>query len=224
MLITPATSAFSKPKGFLVIEGVNGAGKSTLIRAIEALARERGNPPLVTREPGATPLGAALRSLVLEEKAGKPSPTTEIFLFAADRAEHVATVIQPALKARKPLVSDRYFYSTLAFQGYGRGLDLKEIQSVTDIAIRGVLPDLVILLDLDPAAGLARTKSRQAHEGTDAFEKEELAFHTRLREGFLTIAKTSPTPFLVVDATKGPEEVFAFVKPVIEKWLSNLSK
>ena len=222
MLITPATSNFSNPKGFLVLEGVNGAGKSTLLRSIEALAKDRGHPPIVTREPGATPLGSVLRSLVLEEKAGKPCPTAEIFLFAADRAEHVAKVIEPAIKSKKVVLSDRYFYSTYAFQGYGRGLNLKELEAVTDIAIRGVHPDLVILLDLDPAAGLARTKSRQKESGTDAFEKEELAFHTRLREGFLTIAKNSLTPFLVVDATLSPDEVFAFVKPVIEKWLAAL--
>jgi dTMP kinase len=224
MLVSSSSFAPAGSKGFFVLEGVNGAGKSTLQKKLAEYLTQCGIDTILTREPGATPIGNEIRSLVLETKAGTPAALTEIFLFAADRAEHVEKIIAPALKERKAVISDRYYYSTIAFQGYGRGLDRETIQSVNTVAIAGVTPDFVLLLDLDPAEGLRRTSTRTGQEGTDAFEKEKLSFHERLRKGFLEIAKSSKEAFLIVDASKSPEEIFNFVKPLVDRWREGLRR
>ena len=221
MRISPS-HIFKNSRGFLVLDGVNGAGKSTLLEQIKQIVAQANRPMLSTREPGATAVGSTIRSLVLNSQE-RLSPEAELFLFAADRAEHVTKVIQPALQKKQIVLCDRYFYSTEAFQGYGRGLNLKAVQSANELAVKDCLPDLVVLLDLDPATGLRRTKSRgDSVTGRDSFEEEELAFHTRLRQGFLTIANQRPEPFLVVDASVSPEQVLAQVRPVIENWINSL--
>jgi dTMP kinase len=203
----------AKLSGFIVFEGVNGGGKSSLIKAVSEALEARQH--IVSREPGATPLGVEIRALLLAHKAGKPSPTTELLLFSADRSHHVDTVVTPALNEKKMVLCDRYFYSTLAFQGYGRGIPLQEIETISQIATKNLMPDFVVLLDLDPATGLRRTKGRTS-DGKDAFEDEELAFHTRLRNGFLTMAETRPEPFFVIDANKPKEAVFDEVISLIK--------
>ncbi len=203
----------STPKGFIVIEGANGGGKSTLQRALAAYLEAKGKKVLLTREPGATKLGVELRSILLEGKVGKLTPRAELLLFAADRAEHVETVIRPAVNAGSLVISDRYFYSTSAFQGNGRGLDKATIEILNELAVASMLPDLVILLDLDAAIGLARIRER----GGDSFEKEDLAFHRRIRDGFLALADTRPEPFLVIDATQSAAQVLATAKAALDK-------
>ena len=218
MLCQADKLAFTKPQGFIVLEGVNGAGKTTLQNSIAGYFEKAGRACLKTFEPGATELGKALRKLLLERPHESKTPLTEVFLFAADRAEHVAGRIQPALCAGEIVISDRYFYSTLAFQGYGRGLDVDMLERINRIAIDGTTPDLVILMDLDPEEGLRRTRSRQdATAGIDKFEDEELAFHRRLRDGFLQSAKNLPETFLVVDASRSQAEIFEAVKPALDK-------
>ena len=197
---------------FVVLEGVNGAGKSTLQRRLQAELVRSGLEVTMTHEPGATPIGKEIRSLLLGDRAPHRDPLTELLLFTADRAEHVRSVIRPALARGAHVLCDRYFYSTIAFQGYGRGLDRAVIQQLTNIAVGETLPDLVILLNLDPASGLRRTRGRV---DSDAFEREELAFHERLHAGFLTLADDRPERFLVVDAMQSADAVFESVQPFV---------
>jgi dTMP kinase len=223
MLCDANNLRFTKPAGFIVLEGVNGAGKSTLQNSIAEYIEQAGRACLKTFEPGATELGKALRRLLLERPHESKTPLTEVFLFAADRAEHVAGRIRPALQAGQLVISDRYFYSTLAFQGYGRGLDVEMLERINRIAIDGTTPDLVILMDLDPEEGLRRTRSRQdASAGIDKFEDEELAFHRRLRDGFLRCAKGLPESFLVVDAAQSQAEIFRRIRPALDSLLTAL--
>ena len=218
MIISPKEFRNSNPKGFIVFEGVNGCGKSTLMKRLAENLLADDREVICTREPGGTPLGVELRALVQEGKAGKISEKAELFLFAADRAEHVSRVVRPAIESGKIVLSDRYFYSSIAFQGYGRGIDLALISRVCEEAISGLHPDLVVLLDLDPREGLRRIQTQRnliEDGGADTFEQEKIDFHERLRKGFLEIAHSSPTPFLIIDASKSPDAVFSEALNVI---------
>lgn len=189
---------------FVACEGVNGCGKSTLITNLSTRLEAAGRPFVKTREPGGTPLGLELRKLLLEWKGEKKSDLAELLLFAADRAEHAEKIIRPALAQGSTVLCDRYLYSTITFQGNGRGISMDWIKQTNSLATQGLLPDLVILMDVDPSEGLRRTKAR-ASQAEDSFEAEELAFHQRIREGFLTIAKESPVPFLVLNGLDSKE-------------------
>lgn len=212
---------FNQPRGFAVLEGVNGAGKSTLLKRLLEASKPFGKDLLQTREPGGSDLGKQIRSLVLEASDEPPNDLSELFLFAADRAEHVSKCIRPATENGKLVVSDRYYYSTAAFQGYGRGLELEVVNKVNSIAIQGMLPDFVILLDLDPKIGLARKLYQPEEE--DKFEREQLEFHSKLRNGFLELASSCSEPFLVVDASSSSDAVFDQVYPLFERWVKSCS-
>lgn len=221
MIIQSDSIQFEDPTGFLVLEGVNGAGKTSLQHRIISFAIERGYTTLATHEPGGTRLGVALRQLLLASE-DQPCPIAEVFLFGADRAEHVRKVIIPALARHEVVVSDRFLYSTIAFQGYGHKMDRELIDMVNTAAVSNCHPDVVILLDLEPELGLKRTRARQLSLNAaqpDSFEHQELAFHRRLRAGFQEMAKTLPTPFLVVDATQSEELVWQRVEPLLVRWL-----
>lgn len=223
MRYAPKDLPLSAPQGFIVLEGVNGAGKTTLAERILALLTEYQRPYLFTREPGATPLGKELRRLLLESPHLKLSPNAELLLFGADRAEHVTKVLRPALAEKRLVVSDRYYYSTVAFQGYGRRLDHGLVQQINNIATGALEPDFVILLDIDAKLGLERSRKRQRVTGEkveDSFELETLAFHERIREGFLALADSLPTPFLVLDAEKSPEQLFAVARDALDRWVT----
>ena len=219
MIYTSDKIVFTKARGFLVLDGVNGAGKSTLAKRIGEFLKEKKLGFLFTQEPGGSELGSHIRKILLESEE-RLSPRAELLMFTADRAEHVDKVIRPALQNRTIVVSDRYYYSSEAFQGYGRGLALEPLRAVNSFAIDSCLPDLVILLDLDPAEGLRRASKRTATSGSDKFENEELEFHTRLRQGFLEIADRVVEPFLVLDAAKTQEQIFAQLEPVLERWVN----
>lgn len=189
---------------FFVFEGVNGSGKSSLI---DRLTKEIPNS-IRTREPGGTPLGEKLRQILQVDK--EPiSGLTELFLFQADRAHHVE-FLKAELAKGKTIFCDRYFYSSIAFQGAGRGL--KDVEELSIKAIQGLLPACVFLLDLDPIEGLKR---REGLLEIDRFEGEELEFHKRVREEFLRLAKIRPEPFVLIDATKSREEIFNSVYSII---------
>jgi len=214
MYITPATFRLSTPS-FIAIEGVNGCGKSTLSRGLADRIAAAGHSVIRTREPGGSELGAALRKVLLEWPHDPISQRAELLLFGADRAEHVTKIIKPGLAAGSWVISDRFTYSTIAFQGFGRGLERNVIDQVNSLATGGTGPALVILLDIDPAAGLKRIKKR-TDRGTDSFEREDLDFHHRIRDGYLQCAKELPEPFLVLDATLTPESILSSALSVLD--------
>jgi dTMP kinase len=198
----------ARSPAFVAFEGINGCGKTTLHKLLSAQLTAKGHAVCDTREPGGTPLGVEIRKLLLDWQGEKKSSRAELLLFAADRAEHIDKVIRPNLTRGTWVLSDRFIYSTITFQGHGRGIDRKLLDQANTLAIEGTVPDLVILLDLSPEEALKRIASRNS-SARDAFEDEELAFHTRIRNGFLECAKESPVPFLVLDATKTPEQLCA---------------
>ncbi|MFI1994601.1 dTMP kinase [Actinoplanes sp. NPDC020271] len=190
---------------FVVFEGGEGAGKSTQLTLLAEALREQGQDVVVTREPGATPLGGRIRRLVLDHSEDGPSPRAEALLYAADRAHHVATVVRPALARGAVVISDRYVDSSLAYQGAGRTLPVQEISWLSSWATGGLKPDLVVLLDVDPGVGLGRVSTRGV--GADRLESESKAFHERVRYAFLDLAAADPKRYLVLDAARPAEEI-----------------
>lgn len=197
----------------ITVEGVEGSGKSTQCRRLAALLRGRGLEVVETSEPDGTPLGQAVRGLF--EFEPRPSPLTQAFLFLAARQEHVARVIQPALARGAVVLSDRYTDATLAYQGYGQGLDLQTIHELNALATGGLLPDLTLLLDLDPGVGVRRIAGR----ALDAFERMDVAFHQRVREGYLEIARADKRRVLVFDAARDPDLVHADIARAVDEFL-----
>ncbi|GFJ79194.1 hypothetical protein Phou_033740 [Phytohabitans houttuyneae] len=192
---------------FVVFEGGEGAGKSTQVNALADALRAERREVVVTREPGATEVGQRIRSLVLGKQSNL-SPRAEALLYAADRADHVATVVRPALSRGAVVISDRYVDSSLAYQGAGRTLPVDEVSWLSSWATGGLRPDLVVLLDVPPEVGLGRA----ARRGTaDRLESESVAFHERVRYAFLDLAAADPKRYLVLDATHAPEEITAAV-------------
>jgi dTMP kinase len=180
---------------FIVFEGGEGCGKSTQTRALHRRLSKDGFGAILTREPGGTKLGERVRRYLKQTDETSISPLAELFLIATARAQLVSEVIRPELKRGKSVICDRFTPSTLAYQGYGRGLDIDAIRDVNGIATDGMSPDLIVLLDMPIEAGLGRKKSKEK----DRFESESLAFHTRVRRGYLDLAKTDPERWLVVD-------------------------
>ncbi len=197
----------SYPGLFVVFEGGEGAGKSTQVQRLARLIEAQGRAVVITREPGATPVGKQIRALLLDPGT-RLSPRAEALLYAADRAQHVATVVQPALDRGAVVLSDRYVDSSLAYQGAGRELELDEVAGLSRWATQGLRPDLTILLDIDPAIGLAR-----ATGSPDRIEAESLDFHKAVRRGFLALAAADPDRYLVVNALQSPDEVYAALTP-----------
>lgn len=195
------------PGLFVTFEGGEGSGKSTQVTRLAARLRREGVDPVVTREPGGTPLAERIRALLLD--AGGPGPLAEAFLMEAARAELVAGVIRPALAAGRVVLCDRYDDSTLAYQGAGRGLDERMLRELNRAATGGLVPGLTLLFDLDPAAGLARRAG--AAGDTNRLDREPADFHTRVRERFLALARSEPTRFVILDATLTPEVLEAKV-------------
>jgi dTMP kinase len=191
------------PEGgrFITFEGPEGGGKSSQLTRLAARLATAGDAPLALREPGGTPTGEAVRSLLLAAD-GTLRPETEALLFCAARAELVAEVLGPALAAGRTVLCDRYADSTLAYQGYGRGLDLGRLAALNALATGGLVPDLTLLLDVPVAIGLAR---RRRDGGWNRLDAAPEAFHERVRAGFLALAAAEPARWRVIDAT-GPAE------------------
>jgi dTMP kinase len=200
---------------FLTLEGGDAAGKTTQAVALEQWLTGLGRTVVRTREPGGTALGAEIRALLLH--GGDVSPRAEALLYAADRAHHVATVVRPALQRGDVVVQDRYLDSSVAYQGVGRVLDPEEVRGLSTWATEGLLPDLTILLDLDPASARGRREGRAAE---DRLESEHDDFHERVRAAFLALAAASPERFVVVDAGLSAEEVATRIRAVVEPLLS----
>jgi dTMP kinase len=195
-------------RGFITFEGIEGSGKSTQIRLLHEALRKRGVDALLTREPGGTPTGDRIRALLLDSASVMSAPA-ELLLYAAARAEHLQALIRPALAAGRTVLCDRFTDATYAYQGYGRGLALDLIDAIHALAPLRTTPDRTLLLDLDPGEALDRARHRDASKTVDEsrFEREEMAFHERVRRGYLELAKRAPRRFLVVDGSGGPEAV-----------------
>jgi dTMP kinase len=200
---------------FVAFEGGDGTGKSTQARALAASLSDAGYHPLLTFEPGDTSVGKEMRRIVLDPATGELSHRTEVLLYAADKAEHVDTVVLPALERGEVVITDRYVDSTLAYQGAGRDREVAEVELVARWATRDLRPDLTVVLDLDPAHGLSRFDER------DRIEGEAPDFFVRAREAFLTLAAADPDHYLVVDAGRPPDEiaeiVLTRVEPLLDK-------
>ena len=210
---------------FITFEGIEGCGKSTQIKKLRAYLEETGKVVHQTLEPGGSELGVHLRKILLDPKNSDLDRTSELFLYLADRAQHVASIIKPALEKNNVVLCDRFADSTVVYQGYGRGLDPKLLHQLNDVAVAGTWPDLTILLDLEPEVGLKRALTRNLKDNKAAtegrFEAESLDFHTRIREGYLTWAALNRPRFAVVDGSGTPEEVFAEIRSVLEQALKS---
>jgi len=208
---------------FVTFEGIEGCGKSTQINLLEKVLAEKNIPFSLTREPGGTEIGAKIRSILLDTDNCDIRPVTELLLYAADRAQHVESVIRPALSSGKALICDRYLDATTAYQGNARGLDLGLIISLSQIASSGLIPDLTFLIDCPVEIGLKRAIRRSEGEapGEMRFEKEDISFHHKVREGYLNIAENNPERVKVVNGNRPVEivheEIAEFFMEAVKK-------
>jgi dTMP kinase len=188
---------------FITLEGIEGSGKSTQIRTIAQWLEAAGRDCLTTREPGGTPIGGQIRSVLLHPDNHALAPTAELLLYVADRVQHLETVVRPALAAGKVVVCDRYFDATLVYQGYARGLDRQMIRQLHQLACNGLTPDLTLLLDLDPETGLDRAWRRihadASHSGIP-FRKGTTGFPSTREGRYLDLARLEPQRFAIIDA------------------------
>lgn len=207
------------PGLFITFEGPEGSGKTLQAERLVDELEADGNRARLTREPGGTPLGEQIRSIVLAAVEGRAAidPMADALLFNAARAQLVAEVIRPALAAGEIVVCARFADSTLAYQGYGAGAPLMQLKAVEEAATGGLVPDLTILLDVPPEVGLARKVEASRNRFEAAFDLE---FHRRVREGFLELARQEPDRWRVIDATRDGEAVFADVRQEVSAWFS----
>jgi dTMP kinase len=201
---------------FISLEGPEGAGKSTQLPLLCNWLEAQGRPVLCTRNPGGTAIGQQIRTILLDPANKAMVPMAELMLYAADRAQHVEEVVRPALGAGMVVVCDRFGDSTLAYQGFGRGLDLTLLRALNEMATGGLRPDLTLLLDVPSEVGLERVARSRA---IDRLEDEAIAFHHRLRDGYLKLAAEDPDRFAVIDATQPAEQVHATVLEAVGRCL-----
>jgi dTMP kinase len=200
---------------FVTFEGGEGCGKSLQSRTLFRKLTQLDVPAVLIHEPGGTPLGQKIRYLLKQSCEISVSPLSELLLFNASRSQLVEDVIKPALNENKIVICDRFSDSTLAYQSYGRGLNLDMVKKVNQIASQNLLPDLTFLLDAPPRIGLARKKA----EANDRFEKETLVFHEKVRNGFLKFAKENPKTWSIIDATLSRSEISRIIWQKIESIL-----
>jgi len=211
---------------FITFEGGEGAGKTTQLQALCAHLRATGRDAVETRDPGGTPIGKQIRSLLLDPATGGIAAVTELFLYEASRAQLVHEVIRPALAAGRIVLCDRFTDSTVAYQGYGRGLDLELIQRLNALAADGLRPDLTFLLDLEPEVGLTRAAQRATlrPERHDRIEGELLGFHQRVRAGYRAIAAAEPERVILLDAGRGMAEIEELIRRRVDALLRSSAR
>ena len=204
---------------FITFEGIDGCGKSTQLRLLASELRVRRLDVVTTREPGGTPLGQRLRAALLDVQE-QVDPLAELLVFAADRAQHVRSLLRPSLAANKIVLSDRYADATVAYQGSGRGFQPELIQEIVRLATEGLQPDLTLLFDLSVAESAVRTRKRVAAKHSDRLDSEDAAFHTRVRDAYVAIAKANPDRVRLIDARGSAQETHALVKDIVMPFLS----
>ncbi len=205
---------------FITFEGGEGSGKSFQARTLHRRLSRLAIPTLLTREPGGTPFGNKLGRWLKWTEDKDISPLTELLLFNASRAQLINEVIKPKLGNGMTVVCDRYTDSTTAYQGYGRGLDLEMVKAINDAATQGLKPKLTVLLDIPVKAGLGRKRTRKQ----DRFEQEALAFHQRVREGYLKLAASDPQRWLVIDATQSKAKISQIIWQRVSQLISSCNK
>jgi dTMP kinase len=203
----PAAPGSSIPGFFVTFEGGEGAGKSTQIKRLADTLRDAGFDVVVTREPGGSPGAEAVRYVLLSGAAEPLGPALEAILFAAARSDHVEQVIRPAVERGAVVLCDRFLDSTRVYQGVTGGLDPSFVKSLETVAINSMMPDMTLILDLDPELGLKRAGKRRGGADADRFEKETLAVHQRRREAYLAIAAAEPERCIVIDASGDADQV-----------------
>lgn len=212
---------------FITFEGIEGTGKSTQITKIKEYYESQGKEVFLTMEPGGSRVGTELRKMLLHVDNKDITPITELFLYLADRAQHIAQIIRPALEEGKVVLCDRFADSTIVYQGYGRGLDTQVLKQLNEVAVDGLWPDLTIILDIDPEIGLKRAMLRNIEDGKakeeGRFEAEHISFHNRIREGYLTWAALNRDRIKIVNAAATPEDVFDRIKNVLEAYQPKFS-
>jgi dTMP kinase len=199
---------------FISFEGTEGSGKSVHVAWLREWLAGRGKVVIATREPGGTPVGERVRSVILDSDL-TPYPETSLLLFEAARSQLVREVIYPALESGATVISDRFADSTLAYQGYGDGLPLEQIRVLNNMATGGLTPDLTVLLDLDPAEGLRR---RRGSSEWNTMDGRDLEFHCRVRDGFLALAAVEPSRWLVIDASRSLAEIRQTIVERLALW------
>lgn len=197
---------------FITFEGADGCGKTTQLNLLAEYLIAQGKDVVITREPGSKGLGVKLREILLNYD-GEVAPECESFLFLADRAQHIATIVKPAIEAGKIVLCDRHTDSTVAYQGYGRGLDLDRINYLNKIATNGIKPDLTLVFDVDIKTSMKRVGTEK-----DRMESGGDIFFNKVRNGYLEIAKLEPERVKVLDAARSIEEIFENVKKIISKF------
>lgn len=203
---------------FITLEGPEGGGKTTHARLLAEALQEKGFDTLLTREPGGSAIGDQIRHILMSIQNTAMHPSTEFLLFSASRAQHVRDVIVPHLEQGGVVICDRYFHSSLAYQGYGHGLDLNSLRQITKFATNDLSPDLVLLLDLPVQDGLIRRKEEGDWNRMDAYEVE---FHKRIRQGYLSMAAEEPARWKIVDATLSMELIQKGIQSFVIERLSN---
>ena len=205
---------------FITFEGVEGSGKSVQTRALYRRLLKLAIPVLLVREPGGTPLGKKLGRWLKWTEDKDISPLTELLLFNASRAQLVSEIIRPNLESGITVICDRYADSTTVYQGYGRGLDLAMVKTINNVAAQELKPDLTVLLDVSVEAGLYRKRNRRY----DRFEQEEVAFHQRVREGYLKLAANNPERWLVINGAQSKGKIAQIIWQRVNQLLSHQSQ
>jgi dTMP kinase len=196
---------------FVTFEGIEGSGKTTQIQRLRKVLKAEGRPCLVTREPGGTAIGRQIRAILLDQGNKRIQPKTELFLYLADRCQHVAEKIQPALNRGDWVICDRFWDATLVYQGWARGLNMRTLEKLRPLVLNSLVPDLTLLLDCPVTVGLPRAWKRIQRSAPgqreSRFEEEAQAFHDKIRQGYLFLARREPQRFRVLDATQTPEKI-----------------
>lgn len=207
---------------FITFEGIEGSGKSSQLTLLTEHLRSNHRAVTLTREPGGTPIGDQVRKILLDPGNKALDPSAELLLYAASRAQHLQEVIRPALESGAIVLCDRFSDATIAYQGYGRGLDLTMIHVLDRLVTAGMRPDLTIVLDVEAAVGLARAHARNNLQGLEAearFENEALTFHERVRQGYLALAREAPDRMKIVDAALPPLRVQEKIREIVDQCL-----